>query len=66
MSTDGYADTFNGKTNKKLKTKAFKELLLEIQPLPMNEQFEFLNSFIEDWKAETEQVDDILVIGFRL
>lgn len=25
-----------------------------------------LESFIENWKAETEQVDDILLIGIRL
>lgn len=63
--TDGYADTFNGKDGKKLTTKKFKELLLGIQHLNMVSQGEHLNTFIEEWKGGTEQIDDILVIGVR-
>ncbi len=64
--TDGYADTFGGKTNKKLTTKKFKELLLKGSKENMQDQESHLDRFIEDWKADTEQVDDILVIGVRL
>lgn len=66
LCTDGFADTFNGKTGKKMNTKKFKELLIEIQSLPMMDQEKFLNKFIEEWKDGTEQIDDILVIGIRL
>ncbi|MBI3502271.1 MAG: tetratricopeptide repeat protein [Bacteroidetes bacterium] len=65
ISTDGYADTF-GKQDKKLTTKKFKEILLSIQDKSLKEQEQHLDNFIEDWKGETEQVDDILVIGVRL
>ncbi|HEX7413865.1 MAG TPA: SpoIIE family protein phosphatase, partial [Bacteroidia bacterium] len=64
--SDGYADTFGGEAGKKLMTKKFKEILLNIQHKPMPEQEAHLESFIEDWKAGAEQVDDILVIGVRL
>ncbi|MES2131633.1 MAG: SpoIIE family protein phosphatase [Bacteroidota bacterium] len=64
--SDGFADTFGGKTNKKLTTKKFKELLLSIQHLDMKQQEHYLDQFIETWKGDTEQVDDILVIGVRL
>lgn len=64
--SDGYADTFGGEAGKKLMTKKFKEILLNIQHKPMPEQEAHLESFIENWKAGTEQVDDILVIGVRL
>jgi serine phosphatase RsbU (regulator of sigma subunit) len=64
--SDGYADTYNGQNGKKLKTKKFKELLLEIQNKKMQEQEKYLDDFIETWKAGAEQVDDILVIGVRL
>ena len=64
--SDGYADTFGGKEEKKLTTKKFKEILLSIQDKSMADQEAHLDSFIEDWKAGTEQVDDILVIGVRL
>lgn len=66
ICTDGYADQFGGQTGKKLMTKKFKEILLEIQSKPMKEQEQYLDNFIEKWKAGTEQVDDILVIGIRL
>lgn len=64
--TDGYADQFGGKSGKKLMTKKFKEILLDIKNKTMQEQEKYLNDFIEEWKAGTEQVDDILVIGIRL
>ena len=66
LSTDGYADTFGGEQSKKVTTKRFKQLLLDIQQKSMKEQEQHLDSFIENWKAGTEQVDDILVIGVRL
>jgi serine phosphatase RsbU (regulator of sigma subunit) len=66
IATDGYADQFGGESGKKLMTKKFKEILLDIQDKPMQEQKKHLNKFIENWKAEAEQVDDILVIGVRL
>ncbi|MES2591134.1 MAG: SpoIIE family protein phosphatase [Bacteroidota bacterium] len=65
ISTDGYADQF-GKEDKKLKTKKFKEMLLAIQNSSMNEQKEYLDSFIESWKGNVEQTDDILVIGIKI
>jgi len=66
ISTDGYADQFSGQEGKKLMTKKFKEILLSIQDKTMQEQEKYLADFVEDWKAGTEQVDDILVIGLRL
>ena len=65
LFSDGYSDQFNSK-DKKLMTKKFKEILLSIQNKSMEEQKEFLNTFIEDWKQNTEQTDDILVIGVRV
>ena len=32
----------------------------------MEEQENYLNDFIEDWKAGAEQVDDILIVGVRI
>ena len=65
ISSDGYADQFNDK-NKKILTKKFKEILLDIQDKSMQEQEKYLGDFIESWKVGTDQVDDILVIGVRL
>lgn len=65
LFTDGFADQF-GLTGKKLMTKRFRELLIEIQNMSMSQQENHLNEFIENWKSGVEQIDDILVIGVRL
>ena len=64
--SDGYADTFGGENSKKLTTKKFRQLLLNIQHMGMQEQGQYLDNFIERWKAGIEQGDDILVIGIRV
>lgn len=63
--SDGYADQFN-REDKKLMTRKFKEILLSIGHLSMPDQEKYLDSFIENWKGDMEQTDDILVIGIRL
>lgn len=65
IASDGYADQF-GQDDKKLKTKKFKEMLVEIQSKSMIEQKIILDNFIESWKGNQEQTDDILVIGIRV
>lgn len=64
--TDGYADQFGGEQGKKLMTKKLKEVLLSVQGLPMSEQQIFIKNYLEKWKGNHEQVDDILVIGFSV
>ncbi len=66
LSTDGFADQFGGPKGKKIMTKNFKEILLSIQDQPMKEQKKHLDNFVENWRSEVEQVDDILVIGVRV
>lgn len=65
LFTDGYADQFGGTEGKKFMSKKFKELLLEIQPLSMDEQREVLRTTIRNWRGQIEQIDDQLVIGVR-
>jgi hypothetical protein len=66
LFSDGFADQFGGKKEKKIMTKRFKELLASIQDKSMNEQKIFLENFLEQWKAGREQTDDVMVIGLRL
>jgi serine phosphatase RsbU (regulator of sigma subunit) len=66
LTTDGYADQFGGDKNKKLTTTKFKEMLLQIQNMTMQEQEIYLADFIEKWRSANEQVDDICVIGIRI
>ncbi len=64
--TDGYADQFGGPREKKYSTGKFKELLLNIHTRPMQEQSARIRNEHIEWKGRHEQVDDILVIGFKL
>ena len=64
--SDGFADQFGGPNRKKLKSKAFMEMLLDIKDRNMSEQAEILNAEFTGWKGEHEQVDDVLVIGIRV
>ncbi|NOZ45504.1 MAG: SpoIIE family protein phosphatase [Chlorobi bacterium] len=66
MFSDGYVDQFGGTNGGKFKTKRFKEMLIEIQHKTMNEQKQFLEKTMGDWKGNNEQVDDILVIGIKI
>jgi len=66
MFSDGYVDQFGGPKAKKFMSKKFKELLLSIYQKPMKEQRDILDTTIEDWKGNVEQIDDILVIGIRV
>jgi serine phosphatase RsbU (regulator of sigma subunit) len=65
LSSDGYADQFSP-MDKKLMTRKFRDTLVEIQSKTMPEQKEYLDTFIENWKGNMEQTDDILVIGIRV
>ena len=64
--SDGYVDQFGGADGKKLKSKALKEILLSIQHLDMQEQKEYLDEKIEEWRGNLPQIDDILFIGSRV
>jgi serine phosphatase RsbU (regulator of sigma subunit) len=64
--TDGYADQFGGPHGKKFMYKKFRELIMSIQPKTMKEQGVLLGEAMDEWKANTSQIDDILVIGFRI
>ena len=65
ICSDGYPDQFGGKRDKKFMMKNFKKLLLSIQDKTMNEQKGILETTMAEWKGDTEQVDDILVMGVR-
>jgi len=66
LFTDGFSDQFDASNKIKLKRKNFRELILANATLPPNLQELALESFISDYKKDTEQTDDILVIGIKV
>ncbi len=65
LFSDGYADQFGGPKGKKFMVGQFRTFLNHIHKLPLAEQHHTLDATIEQWRGNLEQVDDILVIGFR-
>jgi serine phosphatase RsbU (regulator of sigma subunit) len=66
LFTDGFADQFGGPHGKKFKYKPFKKLLLDIKDQPMSKQKTKLETTLNNWQADNEQVDDICVVGLRI
>ncbi len=66
LFSDGYADQFGGKKGVKFLGSNFKKLLLEISTLPTGLQKKVLENTLNDWQGDISQVDDILIIGFRI
>jgi len=65
LFSDGYTDQFGGAEKKKFKFRRFRFVLLSIYQLPPEKQKEKLKETIENWMASNEQVDDMLIIGFK-
>jgi serine phosphatase RsbU (regulator of sigma subunit) len=68
MYSDGYQDQFGGEKNKKFMSKNLKSLLQTIHKLPFQEQKQVLDKTLFEWKNEAQaaQIDDILVMGFKI
>ncbi len=66
LFSDGFADQFGGPDGKKFKYSPFKKLLLENSHKPIFEQKEILDKTFNDWKGDQEQIDDVVVLGFKI
>lgn len=68
LFSDGYADQFGGPKGKKFQYGQFKQLILSIHHLPMQEQKKIFDKTIEAWRSQSgdEQTDDMLIVGFKL
>jgi serine phosphatase RsbU (regulator of sigma subunit) len=66
MYSDGYADQFGGLNNKKFRYSTLKTLFLEIHKQPMKEQKKRLEKEFYQWKGNSSQIDDVLIIGLRI
>jgi serine phosphatase RsbU (regulator of sigma subunit) len=66
LFSDGFSDQFGETTNKKFKHGQFKNLIEKLKHLPMHQQKEHFEKAFMDWKGSVQQVDDVLVFGFKL
>jgi len=66
MFSDGFADQFGGPKGKKYKSRPFRNLILSIQDLIMEDQCKLLHKEFANWRGEIEQIDDVCVIGVKI
>ena len=65
--SDGYVDQFGGPRGKKLKPKRFRQILESVHQSKPNDQKEMLDQSLLEWMGEgMEQVDDVLLVGFKM
>ncbi|MBK9191124.1 MAG: SpoIIE family protein phosphatase [Crocinitomicaceae bacterium] len=71
--TDGFADQFGGSQlegskgkGKKYTYKRFKQFLMANSGKPSAEQHQLLRNEFVNWKGDSEQIDDVLIVGVRI
>jgi tetratricopeptide (TPR) repeat protein len=65
LFTDGYPNQLGGSEGKKMMVRKLQETLLACSGQTMKDQQTMLEEVLYAWKKDFEQVDDILLIGFR-
>lgn len=66
LGTDGFADQFGGPKAKKFQSRKVEEMLGAVSSLPMTEQYKQVSETFQNWKGNTEQTDDVCIIGVRV
>ena len=66
LFSDGYADQFGGPKGKKYKYKTFKDKLISVASMNLQDQRRLIDSEFETWKGDLEQLDDVCVLGISL
>ena len=66
LFTDGFADQFGGKKQKKYKYINFKKLLLNNTSDLLENQKKAIDEEFNSWKGDLEQIDDICILGIKI
>lgn len=66
MYTDGLTDQFGGAHRRKFTPKQLKDLILAYHDMELTLTIRQLQDHMDRWKAETDQTDDILLLGITL
>ena len=66
LTSDGIEDQFGGLKGKKFMRHRLKKMLLDISSLTSEHQTKAVLSTMNTWIGHEEQVDDIMLIGFKL
>ena len=65
IASDGFVDQNGGEHDKKFRPQAFRQMLMDIQTLSLEEQKNEILSILKKWMGDKEQRDDIVLIGVK-
>ncbi len=66
LASDGFQDQMGGDTKNKFMVKNLRDMFIKISNKSMSEQKEIIESAFDSWKGDLSQIDDVLIIGFRI
>jgi len=66
LFSDGYKDQFGGPNGKKFMNSRLKKLLISVSDKAAAEQHATLENEFVQWKDDQEQIDDVLLMGYRI
>lgn len=66
LFSDGLPDQFGGPDNKKYSPSRIRKSILANKHLSMEEMKNFFETDFKNWKGETDQIDDVLMIGIQV
>lgn len=68
LFTDGFADQLGGSADQveKIKYPRFRSLLIKNYHKNLHQQKQELEQYLDNWRGEMEQTDDILVMGIKV
>ncbi|MFA6403577.1 MAG: SpoIIE family protein phosphatase [Salinivirgaceae bacterium] len=65
MYSDGFTSQFEETGEKKFNSRRFKKLITDINHRSIKEQPAIIHRTFEAWKGNSDQIDDILIVGFK-
>ncbi len=65
LMSDGYIDQNGGPNERKFMRSRMKKMFIETAEMPLVQQKKHFIKTIDSWRGNTEQMDDMLVAGFR-
>jgi len=66
LFTDGIVDQFGGPEEKKYGYNRFRDMLFEVQGMKMQDQKRKIDESFMGWKSNTEQLDDMTLLGIKI
>ncbi|MCK5536315.1 MAG: tetratricopeptide repeat protein [Bacteroidales bacterium] len=66
MFSDGFQDQFGGEYKQKFTRHRLRAMFQDIHNLEFDKQFPAIEHSFNEWKGKYEQLDDVLILGFRI